>query len=206
MPSCSGVRPKTLGGSKMFEFRQITLFCLEKLLSKHKMTIFSKNLGGTWPLRPQGLRLCLAEQSFRLTLFLMKALTTIISEHIVYPCVRFSDQGSCLKFIKMRATPFSRFSCWNNFFYDCQCLKCTVEQRRLHENHVAYRLTLIHSACNWNLQSELKVTHENAPTALSRFKSVIFRHHHVMQKSAVVLKVRKVIFAKFFTSTAKTWW
>jgi len=33
----------------MFDFRQITLFCLEKRLSKHKNTMFSKNLGG-WPL------------------------------------------------------------------------------------------------------------------------------------------------------------
>jgi len=86
-------------------------------------------------------------------------------------------------------------------------LKCVVEQRRLHENHVAYRLALIHSTCSWNLQSELKVTHENTPTALPRFKNVIFRHHYVMQKNsktAVVLKLIKVIFAKFFTSTAKT--
>ena len=30
----------------MFDFRRITLFCLEKRLSKHKMTIFSKNFGG----------------------------------------------------------------------------------------------------------------------------------------------------------------
>ena len=62
----------------------------------------------------------------------------------------------------MKATPFLSFSCWNNFFYDCQCLKCTVEQRRLHENDVAYRLALIrsHSTCSYNLQSELKVTHE----------------------------------------------
>jgi len=29
----------------MFDFRRIILFCLEKRLSKHKMTIFSKNLG-----------------------------------------------------------------------------------------------------------------------------------------------------------------
>jgi len=35
-----------LGGGEMFDFRRITLFCLEKRLSKHKMTIFSKNLGG----------------------------------------------------------------------------------------------------------------------------------------------------------------
>jgi len=36
----------------MFDFRRITLFCLEKRLSKHKMTMFSKNLGGAWPLCP----------------------------------------------------------------------------------------------------------------------------------------------------------
>jgi len=37
-------------GAKMFDFRQTTLFCLEKRLSKHKMTICSKNFGGAWPL------------------------------------------------------------------------------------------------------------------------------------------------------------
>jgi len=34
----------------MFDFRRITLFHLEKRLSKHKMTIFSKNFGGAQPL------------------------------------------------------------------------------------------------------------------------------------------------------------
>jgi len=36
---------KILGGAKMFDFRRITLFCLEKRFSKQKITIFSKNLG-----------------------------------------------------------------------------------------------------------------------------------------------------------------
>jgi len=36
----------------MFDFRRITLFCLEKRLSKHKITIFSKNFGGPWLLCP----------------------------------------------------------------------------------------------------------------------------------------------------------
>jgi len=31
----------SIWGAKMFDFRRITLFCLEKRLSKHKMTIFS---------------------------------------------------------------------------------------------------------------------------------------------------------------------
>jgi len=48
----SGVAsPKTFGGQKILGgqnvgFRRITLFCLEERLSKHKMTIFSKNWGG----------------------------------------------------------------------------------------------------------------------------------------------------------------
>jgi len=40
------VGAKKIGGAKMFDFRRITLFCLEKRLSKHKMTIFSKNSEG----------------------------------------------------------------------------------------------------------------------------------------------------------------
>jgi len=36
----------------MFDFERKTLFCLEKRYSKHKMTIFSKNLGGMVPLPP----------------------------------------------------------------------------------------------------------------------------------------------------------
>jgi len=36
----------------MLDFRQITLFCLEKRLSKHKMAIYSKNLGGHGPFGP----------------------------------------------------------------------------------------------------------------------------------------------------------
>ena len=46
-------QPTNLGG-EMFDFRRITLFWLEKRLSKHKMTIFSKNFVGAWPLWPPG--------------------------------------------------------------------------------------------------------------------------------------------------------
>jgi len=49
---------KNLGEAQMFDFRRITLFCLEKRLSKHKMTMFSKNVGGAWPLWPPWLHLC----------------------------------------------------------------------------------------------------------------------------------------------------
>jgi len=44
----------------MFDFRRIALFCLEKRLSRHKMTIFSKNLGEAWP---PWLRLCVSPKS-----------------------------------------------------------------------------------------------------------------------------------------------
>jgi len=36
-------QPKNFGGGKLFNFRRITLFCLKKCLSKHKMTTCSKH-------------------------------------------------------------------------------------------------------------------------------------------------------------------
>jgi len=42
--------PKIWGEAKLFDFRRITLFCLEKRLSKHKLAIFSANFWGTEPL------------------------------------------------------------------------------------------------------------------------------------------------------------
>ena len=45
---------KKFGGANMFDFRRITLFCLEKCLSKRKMTIFSKILGVHGPFNPPG--------------------------------------------------------------------------------------------------------------------------------------------------------
>jgi len=50
-------KPKYLGGWKMFDFRRITLFCLEKCLSKHKMTLFQIFLWGMAPLARPWLRL-----------------------------------------------------------------------------------------------------------------------------------------------------
>jgi len=43
---------KNLVGAEMLDFRRIKLFCFEKRHSKHKMTIFSKNLGGRGPFGP----------------------------------------------------------------------------------------------------------------------------------------------------------
>jgi len=51
----SGVASPKVWGAKMFDFSLITLFCLEKHLSRHTMTMFSKNLGGGMtPLAPPG--------------------------------------------------------------------------------------------------------------------------------------------------------
>ena len=52
----SGVASPKIGGKqiwglKIFDFRRITLFCLEKRHLKHKMTLCSKNWGA-WPLWP----------------------------------------------------------------------------------------------------------------------------------------------------------
>jgi len=41
------------------------------------------------------------------------------------------------------------------------------------------------------LQSDLKITHENAPSALPLFKNVIFRHHHAMQKNSSCIETEK---------------
>jgi len=51
---CSGVTTPRILGAKMFDFRQITLFCLEKRLSKHKVTIYSKKFWGHGPFDPPG--------------------------------------------------------------------------------------------------------------------------------------------------------
>jgi len=46
-PSSGVAHPKF--GGETFGFRRITPSCLGYRLSKHKMTIYVKKLGGTWP-------------------------------------------------------------------------------------------------------------------------------------------------------------
>jgi len=58
-------------------------------------------------------------------------------------------------------------------------LRVPFKQGDFYETHIAYHLTLIHSTCSWNLQSELWVTYANPPTAPSRFQNCIFQHHYV---------------------------
>jgi len=41
-------QPKIFWGAKMFDFKQITPFCLRYRLSKHTFTIYAKNFGGEW--------------------------------------------------------------------------------------------------------------------------------------------------------------
>ena len=48
----------------MFDFKRVTLFCLEIHLSKQKRTIFSKNFGGHGPFRPPWLRLWVERLNF----------------------------------------------------------------------------------------------------------------------------------------------
>jgi len=50
--SSSGIASPEIWRGKMFDFRRITLFCLETRLSKGKMNIFCKNLEGAWPFWP----------------------------------------------------------------------------------------------------------------------------------------------------------
>jgi len=45
-------QPRNLGGAKMFDFRRITLFCLEKRFSKNKLLYFLKIWGDMAPLIP----------------------------------------------------------------------------------------------------------------------------------------------------------
>jgi len=72
-----------------------------------------------------------------------------------------------------------------------------------YETQTAYGLALIHSTCSSNRQFALKVTHATASFAQSGFKNVIFRHHYVMQTTAVLVKLSNVTSSEFFTSTAK---
>ena len=48
-----------IGGEEMFDFRRITLFCFENLLSKYKITTSWKKFRGHGPFGPPWLRLCL---------------------------------------------------------------------------------------------------------------------------------------------------
>jgi len=73
-------QPKNLGWGKKFDFRPITLLCSEKRLSKHKMIIFSKHLGGTWSVCPPWLRLCSHDALFSLCIKLFWAEFFLISE------------------------------------------------------------------------------------------------------------------------------
>jgi len=72
-----------------------------------------------------------------------------------------------------------------------------------YKTHAAYRVVLIYSTCSSNRQYELNVTHPNTPTALPRFKNVIFHTITSCRKTAVVLKLSNVTFAEFFTKTTK---
>jgi len=82
----------------MFDFRRITLFCLEKRLSKHKMTVFSKKLREAMaPLAP--LATPMGDSSFNdleNMLFLVSSLAqaakvqmTVLGRFVVHVCITF---------------------------------------------------------------------------------------------------------------------
>jgi len=50
----SGVVSPKFGGSKIFDFRRVTVFCLGHRFSKHKMNGHAKTLGGPWLHGPPG--------------------------------------------------------------------------------------------------------------------------------------------------------
>jgi len=70
-------------------------------------------------------------------------------------------------------------------------LRILLNKGDIYQIHAAYRLALIYSTCSSNRQSELKVTHAYTPTALPRFKNVIFRHHYVMQKNCNCIEIEQ---------------
>jgi len=75
-------------------------------------------------------------------------------------------------------------------------LSKSLNNRDICETHVDYRLALIHSTCNSNRQSELKVTHKSAPNAPPRFKNVIFQTHYVRQKNSRFIEKKTAVLLK----------
>jgi len=65
------------------------------------------------------------------------------------------------------------------------------------------KLTLIHSTCSLNRQSELKLMHANTLTALPRFKNVTFRHHYVTQKEPLYWNWATLPLQRFSLQPAK---
>jgi len=92
----------------------------------------------------------------------------------------------------------SKPSNWNTKHYKfVECLSnLNVKPPRTNLKPPYSRLSGDGSACSWNLQTELKVTHENSPTALPRFKNVILRHHYVMQKNSSCIETEKSYLCK----------
>jgi len=80
----------------MFDFKQITLFSLEKRLSKHKMTIFSKKLGGHGHFRPPWLRLW--QQCQPCSIALGKFILLVFMTKVAKKACQMSKEKACLAF------------------------------------------------------------------------------------------------------------
>jgi len=137
---------------------------------------------------------CELVQPFLLTPFLTKAFITIVSIHIVYPCVRYSDLGSCLKFIKMRATLFLSFFVERNF---------SLSARLSRNSHCVWPSS--DSLYLWLKPTNCAQSHPRNRTI--RTTALQERHFPTplchAKKTAFLLKLSNVAFVKFFTSTAK---
>jgi len=113
-------------------------------------------------------------------------------------------------------TPFSRFalkwvgSCFKMAIFWCvptpffltlhPWFNRTLEQRRLHENHIGCLLFTLLAVQTDNLSSKLPTQTHQDPTSRTSSSDTITS----CRKTAAVLKMNKVIFAEIFTSTAKT--
>jgi len=77
----------------MFNFRRITLFCLEKRLSKTKRTIFSKHFGGHDPFGPPGYAYALApSEMFCVRHWLDSRSLCFVHQSLTLMCVWLSFQ------------------------------------------------------------------------------------------------------------------
>ena len=82
-------------------------------------------------------------------------------------CIRNVCRGSTVFVVQAWAIALHHF--------EQRCQTCEI--------HIAYLLALIHSICDSILQYELCITHANKPTALSRFKNIIFRYRYVLRRN-----------------------
>ena len=123
---------------------------------------------------------CQAVQPFRLTLFLIKGLTTIISKPIDYPCVRSKDLASKSSRWEqhiLKLFLLNKIFLWMPMFKEYRWTKATSRKPRC----------LSAGSSSLYLQLKPTIRAQRYPRkhirCTTRFKNIIFRHHYVMQKN-----------------------